>query len=57
MTQRDDAMGATTDLNQQPDLHRAVAELQQTVGELQHASHAPGTLGPAPTGVLIGAGQ
>lgn len=57
MTQKDDAMGATTGLNQQPDLHRAVAELQQAVGELQHASYAPGTTGPAPTGVLIGAGS
>jgi succinate-acetate transporter protein len=57
MTQHDDAMGGTAGLNQQPDLHRAVAELQQAVGELQHASHAPETLGPAPTGVLIGAGS
>lgn len=57
MTQPDDAIGGTTGLNQQPDLHRAVAELQQAVGELQHAAHAPGTTGPAPTGVLIGAGS
>ncbi|MGH7733766.1 MAG: GPR1/FUN34/YaaH family transporter [Gemmatimonadales bacterium] len=57
MTQHDDARGATTGLNEQPDLHRAVAELRQAVGELQHASHAPETLGPAPTGVLIGAGS
>lgn len=56
MTQQDDAMSGTTSLNQ-PDLHRAVAELQQAVGDLQHAAHAPGTLGPAPTGVLIGAGS
>lgn len=57
MTQQDDTRGGTTGLNQQPDLHRAVAELQQAVGDLQHAAHAPGTLGPAPTGVLIGAGS
>jgi succinate-acetate transporter protein len=57
MTQPDDALGSTTGVNRQQDLHRAVAELQQTVGELQHASHAPETLGPAPTGVLIGAGS
>jgi hypothetical protein len=57
MTQQEDAMSGTTGLNQQPDLHRAVAELQQAVGELQHASHAPATTGPAPTGVLIGAGS
>ena len=57
MTQHDDITSGTTGLNQQPDLHRAVAELQQAVGELQHAAHAPGTTGPAPTGVLIGAGS
>lgn len=57
MTQHDDITGGTTGLNQQPDLHQAVANLQQAVGELQHASHAPGTTGPAPTGVLIGAGS
>jgi succinate-acetate transporter protein len=57
MTQQDDTRGGTTGLNQQPDLHRAVAELQQAVGDLQHAAHAPGTIGPAPTGVLIGAGS
>jgi uncharacterized protein len=56
MTQQDDAMGGTTSLNQPPDLHRVVAELQQAVGELQHAAHAPATAGPAPTGVLVGAG-
>jgi uncharacterized protein len=52
----DETTGGTTGLNQ-PDLHRAIAELQEAVGELQHASHAPETLGPAPTGVLIGAGS
>lgn len=57
MTQHDDVTSGTTAVNQQHDLHRAVAELQQAVGDLQHASHAPGTLGPAPTGVLIGAGS
>ena len=56
MTQHDDITSGSTALKQQ-DLHRAVAELQQAVGELQHASHAPGTTGPAPTGVLIGAGS
>ena len=56
MTQKDDAAGSTTRLNEQPDLHRTVAELQQAVGELQHAAHAPASVGPAPTGVLIGAG-
>jgi hypothetical protein len=57
MTQHDDVTGGTTGLNEQPDLHQALAELQQAVGELQHAAHAPGTTGPAPTGVLIGAGS
>ncbi|MGH3279795.1 MAG: GPR1/FUN34/YaaH family transporter [Trebonia sp.] len=57
MTQQEDAVGGTTGLAQQPDLHRTVAELQQAIGELQHASHAPATTGPAPTGVLIGAGS
>ncbi|MGH3236414.1 MAG: GPR1/FUN34/YaaH family transporter [Streptosporangiaceae bacterium] len=57
MTQHDDVARGTTGLNQQPDLHRVVADLQEAVGELQHASHAPETLGPAPTGVLIGAGS
>ena len=56
MTQHDDVTSGSTALKQQ-DLHRAVAELQQAVGELQHAAHAPGTTGPAPTGVLIGAGS
>jgi succinate-acetate transporter protein len=56
MTQHDDFTSGSTGLKQQ-DLHRAVAELQQAVGELQHAAHAPGTTGPAPTGVLIGAGS
>ncbi|MGH3192205.1 MAG: GPR1/FUN34/YaaH family transporter [Streptosporangiaceae bacterium] len=57
MTQQDDGTSATAGLNQQTDLHRTVAELQQAVGELQHASHAPATTGPAATGVLIGAGS
>jgi succinate-acetate transporter protein len=57
MTQPDGAVGATTGTTQQPDLHRAVADLQQAVGELQHATHAPGTAGAAATGVLIGAGS
>jgi succinate-acetate transporter protein len=57
MTQHDDITAGTAGLNRQPDLHQAVAELQQAVGELQHAAHAPGTAGPAPTGVLIGAGS
>lgn len=57
MTHHDDNTGGTTGLNQQPDLHQALAELQQAVGELQHAAHAPETIGPAPTGVLIGAGS
>lgn len=56
MTQHDDVTRGSTGLKQQ-DLHRAVAELRQAVGELQHAAHAPGTTGPAPTGVLIGAGS
>lgn len=56
MTQQDDVR-AGTGLTHQPDLHRAVSELQQAVGELQHAARAPETLGPAPTGVLIGAGS
>jgi uncharacterized protein len=56
MTQHDDVTSGSTALKQQ-DLHRAVAELRQAVGELQHAAHAPGTTGPAPTGVLIGAGS
>jgi uncharacterized protein len=56
MTQHDDVTSGSTGLKQQ-DLHRAVAELRQAVGELQHAAHAPGTAGPAPTGVLIGAGS
>lgn len=54
MTQQD-ARAASVPA-QQTDLHRAVAELQQSVGELQHAAHAPETKGPAATGVLIGAG-
>jgi succinate-acetate transporter protein len=57
MTQQDNVVGAASVPTQQTDLHRAVAELQQAVGELQHAAHAPGTTGPAPTGVLIGAGS
>lgn len=52
----DDAYGATSP-SLQPDLHRAVVELQNAVGELQHASHAPSSVGPAPAGVLIGAGS
>ena len=56
MTQQDDVRGSSVP-TQRPDLHQAVAELQQAVGELQHAAHAPGTLGPAPTGVLVGAGS
>lgn len=56
MTQQENAVGAASVPTQQTDLHRAVAQLQQAVGELQHASHAPETTGPAPTGVLIGAG-
>ena len=50
MTQQENAVGATSVPTQQTDLHRAVAQLQQAVGELQHASHAPETTGPAPTG-------
>ncbi|HLH82330.1 MAG TPA: GPR1/FUN34/YaaH family transporter [Trebonia sp.] len=57
MTQQDNIVGAASVPTQQTDLHRAVAELQQAIGELQHAAHAPGTTGPAPTGVLIGAGS
>jgi succinate-acetate transporter protein len=57
MTEQDDTRGGSAGLNQQPDLHRTIAELQQAVGELQHAAHAPETVGPAPTGVLIGAGS
>ncbi|MGH3321214.1 MAG: GPR1/FUN34/YaaH family transporter [Streptosporangiaceae bacterium] len=57
MSQQDAGMGSATGLNQQPDLQRAVGELQQAVGELQQAAHAPETPGPAPTGVLIGAGS
>ncbi len=57
MTQQDNTRGSTADLSQQTDLHWAVAELQQAVGELQHAAHAPETVGPAPIGVLIGAGS
>jgi hypothetical protein len=52
MTQQDNIVGAASVPTQQTDLHRAVAELQQAIGELQHAAHAPGTTGPAPTGVL-----
>ncbi|HEX7164584.1 MAG TPA: GPR1/FUN34/YaaH family transporter [Trebonia sp.] len=57
MTYQDDATSATAVPNQRADLHQAVAELQQAVGELQHAAHVPATTGPAPTGVLIGAGS
>lgn len=56
MTQQEHAVGATSIPTQPTDLHRAVAQLQEAVGELQHAAHAPETTGPAPTGVLIGAG-
>lgn len=57
MTQQDNVVGATSIPTQHTDLHRVVADLQQAVGELQHAAHAPETTGPAPTGVLIGAGS
>jgi succinate-acetate transporter protein len=57
MTQQDNVVGANSIPTQQSELHRAVADLQQAVGELQHAAHAPETTGPAPTGVLIGAGS
>jgi uncharacterized protein len=57
MTQQEHDIGAASIPTQQTDLHRAVAQLQQAVGELQHAAHAPETTGPAPTGVLIGAGS
>ena len=37
MTQHDDVTSTTTGPNKQQDLHQAVAELQQAVGDLQHA--------------------
>lgn len=55
MTQQDTAAGAAG-AHQRQDLHQAVIELQQAVGDLQHAAHAPESLGPAPTGVLLGVG-
>jgi hypothetical protein len=57
MTHQEDITSATAVPTQRTDLHQAVAELQQQVGELQHAAHVPETVGPAPTGVLIGAGS
>jgi hypothetical protein len=57
MAQQHDIRNGAISATRQLDLHRAVAELQESVGELQHASHAPETVGPAPTGVLIGAGS
>jgi uncharacterized protein len=57
MTHQDDATSVTAVPGQRMDLHQAVADLQQAVGELQHAAHVPATTGPAPTGVLIGAGS
>ncbi len=57
MTQQHDVVSAAAVPAQQTDLHRAVSDLQQAVGELQHAAHVPETTGPAPTGVLIGAGS
>jgi uncharacterized protein len=57
MTDHEAFRTGTTGVSRQQELHRAVADLQQAVGDLQHASHAPETLGPAPTGVLIGVGS
>jgi len=57
MTHQEDTTSATTIPGQRVDLHQAVADLQQQIGELQHAAHVPETVGPAPTGVLIGAGS
>ncbi|HLI38043.1 MAG TPA: GPR1/FUN34/YaaH family transporter [Streptosporangiaceae bacterium] len=57
MAQHDAVTGGAPDLGQRPDLERAVLDLQQAVGDLQHAAHVPETVGPAPTGVLIGAGS
>jgi succinate-acetate transporter protein len=57
MAQHETAPGGPPDLSHPAELHKAVLDLQQAVGDLQHAAHAPETVGPAPTGVLIGAGS
>lgn len=55
MTQQDAAAGAAG--AHSADLHQRVLELQRVVGDLQKAAHAPESVGPAPTGVLIGVGS